>query len=80
MIVEANGQRSAVGEWALYFAAQKLKEDRWRYQSPPRIARFYGDLGWKGTDAEVHLVASKADNLFGLIRPTILTWPQTTKN
>ena len=24
--------------------------------------RFYGDLGWKGTDAEIHLVASAADN------------------
>jgi len=50
-----------------------------------------GDLGWKGTDAEVHLVASVADNFFGVIGPTpvellnndyrsIFTWPQTTKN
>ena len=46
------------GEWGLYLAAQGLKDDGWRYQSPSRIARFYGDLGWKGTDAEVHLVAS----------------------
>jgi iron complex outermembrane recepter protein len=79
------------GEWALYFAAQGLKDDGWRYQSPSRIARFYGDLGWKGTDAEVHLVASAADNYFGVIGPTpvellnndylsIFTWPQTTKN
>jgi iron complex outermembrane recepter protein len=78
------------GEWALYFAAQGLKDDGWRYQSPSRIARFYGDLGWKGTDAEVHLVASAADNYFGVIGPTpvellnndyrsIVTWPQTTK-
>src|SRR5262249_33900122 len=53
--------------------------------------RFYGDLGWKGTDAEVHLVASSADNFFGVIGPTpvqllnndyrsIFTWPQTTRN
>jgi iron complex outermembrane receptor protein len=79
------------GEWALYFAAQGPKDDGWRYQSPSRIARFYGDLGWKGTDAEVHLVASAADNYFGVIGPTpvellnndyrpIFTWPQTTKN
>ena len=68
------------GEWGLYLAAEGLKDDGWRLQSPSRLSRFYGDLGWKGTDAEVHLVASKADNLFGLIRPTILTWPQTTKN
>jgi iron complex outermembrane receptor protein len=79
------------GEWALYIAGQGLKDDGWRYQSPSRIARFYGDLGWKGTDAEVHLVASAADNFFGVIGPTpvellntdyrsIFTWPQTTRN
>ncbi len=49
VIVEANGQQSASREWARYLAAQRLKDDRWRYQSPSRIARFYGDLGWKGT-------------------------------
>jgi iron complex outermembrane receptor protein len=79
------------GEWAAYLAAQGVKDDGWRYQSPSRIARFYGDLGWKGTDAEVHLVASTADNFFGVIGPTpiellnndyrsIFTWPQTTRN
>ena len=69
IIVEANGQHIADGEWALYLAAQRLKDDRWRYQSPSRIARFYGDLGWKGTEAEVHLVASEANNFFGVIGP-----------
>jgi iron complex outermembrane recepter protein len=79
------------GEWALYAASQGLKDDGWRYQSPSRLARFYGDLGWKGTDAEIHLVTSAADNYFGVIGPTpiellnndyrsIFTWPQTTKN
>jgi hypothetical protein len=32
----------------------------------------YGDLGWKGTDAEVRLVASQADNFFGMIGPNSL--------
>ena len=79
------------GEWGLYLAAEGLKDDGWRYQSPSRLARFYGDLGWKGTDAEIHLVTSAADNFFGAIGPTpvellandyraIYTWPQTTKN
>src|SRR3981081_694720 len=79
------------GEWAAYLAAQGVTDDGWRYRSPSRIARFYGDLGWKGTDAEVHLVASTADNFFGVIGPTpiqllnnnyrsIFTWPQTTRN
>jgi iron complex outermembrane receptor protein len=79
------------GEWGLYLAAEGLKDDGWRLQSPSRLARFYGDLGWKGTDAEIHLVTSAADNFFGAIGPTpvellandyraIYTWPQTTKN
>ena len=68
-IVEANGERSADGGWALYLAAQQLKDERWRYQSPSRIARFYGDLRWKGSDAQLHLVASKSDNFFGVIIP-----------
>jgi hypothetical protein len=75
VIVEANGQYSADQEWTLYFAAQRLKDDCWRYQSPSRIARLYSDLGWKGSSAELHLVASQADNLLGVIeqfwsRPT----------
>src|SRR5438132_10544346 len=79
------------GEWGLYLAAEGLKDDGWRLQSPSRLSRFYGDLGWKGTDAEIHLVTSAADNFFGVIGPTpvellandyraIYTWPQTTKN
>ena len=59
--------------------------------SPSRLGRFYADLGWRGTDAEIHLVGSAADNYFGVVGPTpielinrdyqsIYTWPQTTKN
>src|SRR5262247_2605100 len=79
------------GEWGLYLAAEGRKDDGWRYQSPSRLARFYGDLGWKGTDAEIHLVGSAANNYFGVVGPTplelinndyraIFTGPQTTKN
>jgi hypothetical protein len=67
IIAEANGERSADGGWALYLAAQQLEDDRWRYQS--RIARFYSDLRWKGSDAQLHMVASRADNFFGVIVP-----------
>jgi iron complex outermembrane recepter protein len=79
------------GEWALYLAGEGLKDDGWRYQSPSRLGRFYADLGWRGTDAEIHLVGSAADNYFGVVGPTpielinrdyqsIYTWPQTTKH
>ena len=79
------------GEWALYMAGEGVKDDGWRYQSPSRIGRFYGDLGRKTMDSEIHLVATAADNYFGVVGPTpvemlnrdwrsIYTWPQTTKN
>jgi iron complex outermembrane recepter protein len=79
------------GEWGLYLAAEGFKDDGWRYQSPSRLSRFYGDLGWKGRDSEIHLLVSAADNYFGVVGPTpiellnlnyqaIYTWPQTTKN
>ena len=64
MIVDANGQRNADGGWTLYLAAQRLKDERWRYQSPSRVARFYGGLGWKNTDAEVHLVGGLSSQNF----------------
>jgi len=67
MIVDANGQRNADGGWTLYLAAQRLKDDRWRYQLPSRIARFYSSFGGKDTDAEVHLVG-------GLGSQTFPTW------
>jgi D-alanyl-D-alanine carboxypeptidase len=69
VIVDANGRRISDGGWTLYLAAQSFEDARWRYQSPARIARFYGALGWKGTDAQLHLVASEADGFFGVIEP-----------
>jgi iron complex outermembrane recepter protein len=79
------------GDWALYFAAQGLREDGWRYESPSEIKRFYGDIGWRHDGNEVHLIAAGAKNFFGVIGPTpvdllardwksIYTWPQTTQN
>ena len=64
MIVDANGQRTGDGGWALYLAAQRLKDDRWRYQSASRIARLYGNLSWRGTDAEVYLVGGLGSQNF----------------
>jgi D-alanyl-D-alanine carboxypeptidase len=64
IIVERNGQRIADGGWTLYLAAQRLKDDRWRYQSASGIARLYGDFGWKSTDAEVHLVGGLSSQKF----------------
>jgi D-alanyl-D-alanine carboxypeptidase len=69
VIVQANRQYSADQEWALYYAAQQLRDECWRYQSQSRIARLYGDLGWNGSGAELDLVANQGDNFFGVIGP-----------
>jgi D-alanyl-D-alanine carboxypeptidase len=69
IVMEANGRPSADVEWALYVAAQRLRDDRWHYQSPSRIARFYGNLGVKRTEADVRQVVSNFNNFFGVIGP-----------
>jgi D-alanyl-D-alanine carboxypeptidase len=58
-VVEANGHPSADRQWALYHAAQALRD---------RIARLYGNLDWNKT--KVNLVASEVDNFSGVIAPT----------
>jgi len=37
---------------ALYLAAQGLRDNGWRYQSPSELGRIYADLGWKVTAAK----------------------------
>ena len=67
--MQANGQPSADAEWALYLAAQALRDDRWRYQMPSRIAGFYGNFGLNRTDAKTDPVASEVGNSFSVIGP-----------
>jgi iron complex outermembrane receptor protein len=79
------------GNVAVYAVAEGLTDRGWRYQSPSRIKRVYGDIGWQGDGSEIHISAGAASNFFGVIGPTpvqmlaqdyksIYTWPQTTKN
>ena len=58
IVVAANGQPSADGQWALYLAAQGLRDP---------IARLYGNLDWNNTEAKVNLAASKVDNFSSVI-------------
>jgi iron complex outermembrane receptor protein len=77
--------------WGLYVAGDGVRESGWRYQSPSEIKRFYGDVGYRGSDSEFHLIGAVAENSFGVVGPTpvdllrldersIYTWPQTTRN
>ena len=86
--VQYGGRKDNV---AVYAVAEGLTDRGWRYQSPSRIKRVYGDVGWQGDGNEIHVSAGAASNFFGVIGPTpvqmlaqdyksIYTWPQTTKN
>jgi iron complex outermembrane recepter protein len=77
--------------FGIYLAADGLSEQGWRDHSPARVARFYGDLGWRDATSELHLSGSLAANNFGVVGPTpvellaidrdsVFTWPQTTQN
>jgi len=67
IIVERNGQRIADGGWALYLTARRLEDAWWRYQSPSRVARLYGNLAWKSPDEAVRLIG-------GVSNQNVATW------
>ncbi len=60
--VQAGGQSGNAG---VYVAAEGIKEDGFRDFSDSEIKRFYGDVGLKGSFAEVHFSLTAADNHFG---------------
>lgn len=79
------------GPFAIYLAAEGLKDDGWRDRSPTDIVRLYMDLGWRSDRAEVHLIGSAAKTSFGATAATpvelldrdhraVYTTPQTTDN
>jgi iron complex outermembrane receptor protein len=86
--LQYGAQKDGIG---VYFAADGLHDDGWRFHSPAELARLYFDIGAKGERAEIHLIASAASNFLGVIGPTpvellrqdyrsVFTWPQTTLN
>lgn len=49
-----------------YVAFEGLKDDGFRDFSDSEITRFYGDLGFRGTAAELHFSLTAADSLAGV--------------
>jgi hypothetical protein len=47
----------------------RLKDDHWLLPIAVAYRQLYGNLGWKGSDSEVRLVASEAKNFFGVSHP-----------
>ena len=54
------GRRS--GDTAAYVAANVLHSNGWRQLSSSDLRQIYGDIGWRGRRAEVHLDLLGADN------------------
>src|SRR5205807_1332851 len=52
---------------AAYIAVQGLSDTGWRNVSPTRLARAYGDIGWRKDGNEIHLALSAASNFFGVV-------------
>ncbi len=79
------------GAWSHYIALDGGHEDGWRPQSGSQALRAYGDLGWRGGPAELHLVLAGGDTRLGVVGPTprdliaadpaaIYTFSQTTRD
>ena len=51
-----------VDDFAVYFAGSRVHEDGWRDKQSSNIENFYGDLGWRGDRAEVHLNVTVANS------------------
>jgi iron complex outermembrane recepter protein len=60
--VQAGGSS---GNAAFYVATEGFEDDGFRNFSESEVKRFYGDLGLKGTFAELHLSLTAASNHFG---------------
>ncbi len=55
----------AFGNAGVYVASEWFEDDGYRDFSESEVRRFYGDIGLKGTFAEVHFSLTAADNHFG---------------
>ena len=87
----ASAEASAsIGDVAFYGAVSALEEGGWRDVSPSRLRQLYGDIGWRGEDAEYHvsLVAARNDltgngaslvELLAADRSAVFTHPDRTQ-
>jgi outer membrane receptor protein involved in Fe transport len=79
------------GNWAAYFAAERIQDDGYRDFSESDIRRMYADLGFRNSKGEFHVNLTAADTSFGVTasapiqllavdRKRTFTSPQTTDN
>jgi len=79
------------GNFAVYGALEGVHDDGFRLFSASNIRRFYGDVGYRNPDSEIHLNLGAADNNFGAVATVpielldasynaVYTSPQTSTN
>ena len=80
-----------VGDYAAYIAIERAQDLGYREFSGSQIRRLYGDVGYKGDSAELHLNIGGADNAFGATAAapaqlleqswgSVYTTPQVSRN
>jgi iron complex outermembrane receptor protein len=80
-----------VGDFAVYAAGEAMGDKGYRYFSGSNVKRFYGDIGYKAEQGEVHANVTLGSNYFGASGPAPVemvaadksatyTTPQTYKN
>jgi iron complex outermembrane receptor protein len=80
-----------LGDFAVYGAGEALGDHGYRYFSGSQIKRFYGDIGYRAENAEIHANVTLGSNRFGASGPAPVemvaanksatyTTPQTYKN
>jgi len=79
------------GGFGLYAALEGVTDGGYRQHSASNVGRIYLDAGWRAGSSEIHVVASGAQSLLGVVGPTpaemiqqaassVYTWPQKTEN
>ncbi|MBK1659720.1 TonB-dependent receptor [Paracraurococcus ruber] len=79
------------GNAAAYLAVEGINEDGWRFRSPSRVRRLYGDVGVRGERATLHLSIGAGSSalsgngptpvqLLGPERRSLFTYPDRTYN
>ena len=80
-----------VGDFAVYAAGEAMGDSGYRYFQSTQVKRFYGDIGYRAEQAEVHANVTLGGNKFGASGPapeqmvaadksSVYTTPQTYKN
>jgi outer membrane receptor protein involved in Fe transport len=66
-----------VNEWAVYGAFEAIHDDGYRLFSESNILRFYGDIGHRNMDSEIHLNVGAATSNYGAAGTTPVELLQT---